>query len=84
MHSKVTSNILDYRNPKTFEVGLSASTNFTELEILLMRDRMVDKKILSWVAFETNCLGDLLHSFDRILNQLIQSNSQHLCPFFDD
>ena len=71
MHSKVTSNILDYRNPKTFEVGLSASTNFTILEILSMRDRMVDKKILSWDTFEPNCLGDPLHSLDRIFNQFI-------------
>ena len=84
MHLKVTSNIPDDRNPKTFEVGLSASANFTKLEILPMRDRMVDKKILSWVAFEPNRLGDLLHSLDSILNQFIQSNSQHLRPFFDD
>ena len=71
MHLKVTSNIPDDRNPKTFEVGLSASANFTKLEILPMRDRMVDKKILSWDTFEPNCLGDLLHSLDRILNQFI-------------
>jgi hypothetical protein len=41
MHSKVTSNISDDRNPKTFEASLSASANFTEWEILPMKDRAV-------------------------------------------
>jgi hypothetical protein len=31
MHSNVTPNIANDRNPKTFEVGLSASANFTKL-----------------------------------------------------
>jgi hypothetical protein len=34
MHTKVTSNNTNNRNPKTFEVGLSASVNFTKLEML--------------------------------------------------
>ena len=41
-------------------------------------------KQLPWIALKSYCFGDFLHPFDRILNQFIQSNSQHLGPFFDD
>ncbi len=34
VNTKVTPNISNDRNPKTFEVGLSASASFTELEML--------------------------------------------------
>jgi hypothetical protein len=41
MHTKVTSHITNDRHPKTFEVGLSASAHFTELEMLPTTDNIV-------------------------------------------
>ena len=45
-------------------------------------DRQTKK--LPWIALKSYCFGNFLHPFDRILNQFIQSNFQHLGPFFDD
>jgi len=80
MHSKVTSNILDYRNPKNFRSRPVASLIYTELEILLNEDRMVEQKNFILGAFETNCLGDLLHSLDRI-SSAHPINSNISAPF---
>jgi len=42
MNTKVTFNIPNDRNPKTFEVGLSGSANFTKLEMLPKGETRVD------------------------------------------
>lgn len=44
MHTKVTSNITNDRNPKTFEVGLSASAHFTKLEMFPQIAELISRK----------------------------------------
>ena len=39
---------------------------------------------LSGISLQANRLGDLLHPFDRVINQFIQAHTQHLGSLFND